>query len=148
MNVTILAISDSDKDFRPLVDEYTKRLGKSVQIINLKPIKHGSREQIIAKETDMLAERLAKYTDSYRILLSKEGKALTTEQFTKQINISPPITFIIGGPYGFDEKRLASCIDLRLSFGAQTMPHGLVKVVLLEQIYRASTILQHKSYHY
>lgn len=58
------------------------------------------------------------------------------------------VVFIIGGPYGFDEPKLTPSIDSKISFGAITLPHGLAKVTLLEQLYRISTIEQGKSYHY
>jgi 23S rRNA (pseudouridine1915-N3)-methyltransferase len=56
--------------------------------------------------------------------------------------------FIIGWPYGLNESALATYIDDKISFGAITLPHGLAKVTLLEQLYRISTIEQGKNYHY
>jgi 23S rRNA (pseudouridine1915-N3)-methyltransferase len=56
--------------------------------------------------------------------------------------------FIIGWPYGLDEPVLAKYIDVKISFWAITLPHGLAKVTLLEQLYRIGTIEDGKSYHY
>lgn len=79
---TILSISDSDKHFASAIQEYTKRLGKFIQIKNVKPIKNGSQEHVIQKETDTLIEILEKkYTQYNKILLSKEGKILDTFEF-------------------------------------------------------------------
>jgi 23S rRNA (pseudouridine1915-N3)-methyltransferase len=56
--------------------------------------------------------------------------------------------FIIGWPYWLNEPALATYIDSKISFGAITLPHGLAKVTLLEQLYRVGMIEQGKSYHY
>ncbi len=144
---TILSISDSDKHREKVVDEYSKRLGKSVKIINIKPSKNGTTQQIIAKDTENMIVQLKKFSDVLKILLSKEGKSLDTMQFAALCK-NKDIVFIIGGPYGFDEPTLTPYIDSKLSFGSITLPHGLAKVTLLEQLYRISTIRQGKSYHY
>ncbi|MCX6822936.1 MAG: 23S rRNA (pseudouridine(1915)-N(3))-methyltransferase RlmH [candidate division SR1 bacterium] len=144
---TILNISDSDKHRQSVVDEYTKRLGKSIKIINLKPSKNGSVQQIIAADTQNIITHLSKFSDTQKILLSKEGKQLDTMQLVSLIR-NKDIVFIIGGPYGLDEPALAKYIDSNISFGAITLPHGLAKVTLLEQLYRVGTIEQGKSYHY
>lgn len=147
MKVKIVCISDSDKHFVSAIDEYLKRLGKDVEIISLKPEKNGTHAQIITKETDKLIDRLAKNTD-YKILLSKDGKALSTEHIVKTIEWHNNITFIIGGPYGLNEERLDNLIDMKISFGQITLPHGLAKLTLLEQVYRAKSIMEGREYHY
>ena len=78
--LTILSISDSDKHREKVVEEYTKRLGKSVKIVNIKPSKNGNTHQIIAKDTETIIAHLQKITDSTKILLSKEGKSVDTHQ--------------------------------------------------------------------
>lgn len=151
MTITLLCISDSDKHFASALAEYMKRMNKTVDIINIKPVKHGSRQQIIDKETVSIIAKITKkkYTQSRIYLLSKEGKAYTSERFGKLlIEKYVPTTFIIGWPYGLDEEQLASYIHWKISLGIHTMPHGLAKLVLLEQIYRATTIISGKSYHY
>lgn len=92
---TILSISDSDKHRQPIVEEYAKRLGKSVKIINLKPSKNGTRQQIIAKDTELIISQLQKFSDSMKILLSKEGKNLDTMQLASLVK-NKNILFIIG----------------------------------------------------
>lgn len=141
MKIKVLCISDSDKHFASAIAEYLKRMGKYIEIIALKPEKNGTREQIIAKETDTIIAKLTKNAD-YKILLSKDGKALSTEEIVKTILSNNNITFLIGGPYGFDEKRLDSILDMKLSIGKITLPHGLAKLTLLEQLYRAKSIIE------
>lgn len=145
----ICAISDSNKHFQTPIDEYLKRLGKSIDLVDLKPTKHWSRQQIITQETEKILTKITKLKSKwYRIvLLIKEGDQLTTEQChtsRKHKNVC----FVIGWPYGVDESLLAGVVDDRISFGAQTMPHGLAKLVLIEQIYRVQMIEQGRQYHY
>jgi 23S rRNA (pseudouridine1915-N3)-methyltransferase len=79
--------------------------------------------------------------------LSKEGKQLDTLALHTLLTNKNTV-FIIGWPYGLNEQSLDKYIDAKISFGAITLPHGLAKVTLLEQLYRISTIEQGKSYHY
>jgi len=144
---TILSISDSDKHRQSVVDEYAKRLWKSVKILNLKPSKNGNVQQIIAADTQNIITHLSKFSDMQKILLSKEGKPLDTMQLVSLVRNKDAV-FVIGWPYGLDEPALATYIDSKISFGAITLPHGLAKVTLLEQLYRIGTIEQWKSYHY
>jgi 23S rRNA (pseudouridine1915-N3)-methyltransferase len=144
---TILSISDSDKHRQSVVDEYTKRLWKSVKIINLKPSKNGNVQQIISADTQNIITHLSKFSDTQKILLSKEWKPLDTMRLATLVRNKDSV-FIIWWPYGLDEPALTKYIDSRISFGAITLPHGLAKVTLLEQLYRVGTIEQGKSYHY
>lgn len=143
----ILNISDSDKHREKVVEEYTKRLGKSVKIENIAPSRKGNNEQMIQADTENIIAKLGKFSEYKKVLLSKEGKQLTTMELHKQF-MNKDIIFIIGGPYGLNESELAKHIESKISFGAITLPHGLAKVTLLEQLYRISTIEQGKSYHY
>jgi len=75
---TILSISDSDKHREKVVEEYTKRLGRSVKIENIKPSRKGNTEQMIQADTENIIVKLEKFSDYTKILLSKEGKVVTT----------------------------------------------------------------------
>ncbi len=86
------------------------------------------------------------------VLLSDRGRAMTSEEFAERIGKAlnsgrGRLLFTVGGPYGvgpeFEERA-----DERLSLGPMTLPHELARVVLLEQIYRALTILKGRSYHH
>lgn len=148
MKIKLICISDSDKHFAQAIAEYCKRLGTDLQIIDIKPEKNGNRQQIITKETEKLIDALAKHKDSHRILLAKEGKEYTTENFVKMIEKYNTITFVIGGPYWPDLTLIKPHIDDYVAFGAMTMPHGLAKLVLLEQVYRGKMIMEGREYHY
>lgn len=153
--ISIWSISDSDKHFSDAILEYTKRLWKDIQIINYKTSKKDNQAQIIQEDTEMIIEKVEsakKAKNAYVILLSKDGKSLDTDQRRYMIELkriqSQDIIFLIGWPYGFDEEKLGTLVDLKLSFGAVTMPHGLVKLVVLEQIYRCLQIIGGRQYHY
>jgi 23S rRNA (pseudouridine1915-N3)-methyltransferase len=146
----ILNISDSDKHFSSAIDEYVKRLGKQLSFDTLKPFKDSNRDLIIKKETESIITSIEKkYANMQKILLAKEGKNLTTEELHQLIQHQDCV-FIIGGPYGVERESLKKAFPemKELSFGAMTMPHGLAKLVLAEQLYRCSTLDSRKNYHY
>lgn len=144
----ILAISDSHKHFAEAIAEYTKRLDKIVDLQTLKPSRKDDPTSAKKEETTALITALAK-KPSPVILLAKEGKAFTSEQFAQYLEThQQQATFVIGGPYGIESELLKSSISTEISFGQQTMPHGLALLVLFEQLRRAQCILQGKKYHY
>ena len=146
---TILSISDSDKHWASAIAEFEKRLGKTLTIENLKPAKNWSREQIIAKDTENMIQLLTKkYTQYYKILMSKDGKLVSTEDFHALCSQHNHIVFIIWWPYGLEESQLVSLIDNKIAFWKITLPHWLAKLTLAEQIYRSETIKTGKTYHY
>ena len=147
--ISILSISDSDKHRSSAIQEYEKRLGKWLIIDNIKPSKNGSNDQIIQKDTEQIIQLLQKkYQQHYKILMSKDGKLMTTEELYSTVSKYNHIVFIIWGPYGLDEKQLTTIINEKIWFGKITLPHGLAKLTLAEQIYRCETIKTWKSYHY
>lgn len=114
---TILSISDSDKHWASAITEFEKRLGKTLQIENLKPAKNGTREQIIAKDTETIIQTLEKKYKTYcKIMMSKDGKLVNTEEFAKLCTTHNHIVFVIGGPYGLDESQLTNIIQTKIAF--------------------------------
>ena len=85
-----------------------------------------------------------------RIALDEHGKDLSTEKFSQVVeawqNNSQPIALLIGGPDGLDPALKATCTGL-IRLSSMTMPHPLVRVVLIEQLYRAWSILVNHPYH-
>lgn len=158
MKITILAVGKvKEKFFREALAEYGKRLSRycKLQIIevedekaeeNLSPLQI---EQIKEKE----GKRLLRYMDqdAWRIALAIEGKKLDSPAFSEKIeNLGimgkSHIIFVIGGSLGLHDRVLRSA-DERLSFSDLTFPHQLMRVILLEQIYRAYRISCHEPYH-
>lgn len=90
-------------------------------------------------------------SDRVTILLDERGKQMSSLAFAKWIggfeDMGEPLTFVIGGPFGMSDAIKAQAKH-RLALSEMTIPHNQAKVMLLEQLYRAFTILRGKSYHY
>lgn len=142
----------------PLQDmtaEYLKRLGPhmkwSTREVVETPFRDVSqRSQILKEEAKRIREAVPE--DAYLIILEASGKTFDSEAFAKQVdrwseNGSRTLAFVLGGPLGIDDV-LKQEADVLLSLSVLTMPHDLARVVLLEQLYRAMTILNRKTYHY
>lgn len=146
MKITIINVSDNDKHFKQAIEEYLKRLGKDVKIIDIKPEKNWSIQQIKRSETEKIIKHIDKNND-YKIVLSIDGHLFNSIDISKTIENKNNITFIIWWPYWLDEELLKN-IDSKWSFWKITLPHWLAKLTLLEQIFRAKTIIENKNYHY
>ena len=157
MNITVLTVGKlKEKYFKDAVSEYVKRLSRfgKTEIIELPDekipdnVSEKQVEQIKIKEGKNILSHLKNNT--YFITLCVEGNELSSEEIAEKINTlsmrTAHITFAIGGSLGLsDEVKKAS--PLRLSFGKITLPHQLIRVVLLEQIYRAFKINANETYH-
>lgn len=138
------------------IKEYVKRLSKYTKVtiveVNdvMAPENLSLAEQEIVKEKE--AEKLKKQIkDSYVIALALEGKMLDSVAFAKEIEKiqtyhSSCITFLIGGSLGLSNILLKEANYL-LSFSKMTFPHQLMRLILLEQIYRSFRILNNEPYH-
>ncbi len=158
MKISILTVGKiKEKYLSDAISEYSKRLGRycKLEIIQVQDEKETERssdaqkKQIIEKEADRLLPFIN--DDSYIIALAIDGRSLTSEGFAEKINSlgingKSHITFIIGGSLGLSPRLLAKS-DYRLSFSAMTFPHQLMRVILLEQIYRGFRIIHHEPYH-
>jgi len=157
MNITILCVGKiKEKFFSDAISEYSKRLSRfcKLEIIEVKDIKipenasEKEHEAILEKEGEQIISKIPK--DSYVLPLCIEGKELSSPELADKISSismeKSHITFIIGGSLGMSAtvKKLG---NLHLSFGKMTLPHQLMRVVLLEQIYRAFKINAKESYH-
>ena len=139
------------------IDEFKKRLSKycKLEIIELEDEK--APENLSDKEMLMIKEKegkkiLSKIKDnSYVIALAIDGKNLSSEELAETINklgvrgISN-ITFVIGGSLGLSDEVLSRA-DYKLSFSKMTFPHQLMRLILLEQVYRAYRINNGEPYH-
>ncbi len=133
--------------------EYKKRLSSwiNVDLIELPTVSLSSANNINIvknKEGDILLKTIQ--NSDYLIVLSEEGEQLSSTDFTQFIDkaqLKGNIKFIIGGTYGLDE-RIKKRANFLLSFSKMTFTHEMIRVFLIEQIYRAYTILKNKKYHY
>ena len=148
--IKIYIFVDSHKHFREAIFEYMKRLWKQLELIELKPVKKWTPEQIIFAETNILKEKLLKES-WYKIILSPNGKNISTEDLSGVIegakNIWKKVIFAIWWANGLDYTLLKDPIDIELSLWKMILPHSLALTVLLEQIYRCSEIERGSGYH-
>lgn len=127
------------------VNDYYERVNKyhKISILELK-----DSENIIDEEKELL--KIIQNDKSYKILLDIKGEEFSSIEFSTLINDKlthfSSITFIIGSSNGVSEN-IKNFVNQRISFGKITMPHGLFRAVLLEQIYRSFKILNNESYH-
>jgi len=154
LDIQIIAIGKlKEKHYLGACFEYQKRLSAfgSVRIEELKPEPFSKNTQIKAQklENQRLLNCLSKYDPDQIILLDKSGKELDSislANYLEKYN-QKKIVLVIGGALGFNQELLAKYKN-HLSFSKMTFPHELARVILLEQLYRAATIIKKKDYHY
>lgn len=154
MNINIICIGKiKEKYILDGIQEFTKRMqafGK-LKIFELKEDGNDTNRSIsIEKEAKSILETLEK-NKGFKILLDIQGKTPSSEEMALQIekialNGNNTINFIIGGSYGVSEDVRKSA-DLRLSFSKMTFPHQLMRLILIEQIYRWFSIIKNTKYH-
>lgn len=158
MKIKLITVGKlKEKYLKDGIAEYVKRLGRfaKFELIELADEKTPDRasqsenDQILSKEGDRIAAKIA--DRDYVIVLAIEGKQYASEEFSQlladvTVKGYSDITFIIGGSLGLDPsiKKRANAL---LSFGKLTLPHQLMRLVLVEQIYRAFMIQQGSPYH-
>jgi len=158
MRISVIAVGRlKDSAERGLADRYIDRfekLGRQIGLGALDEVELGeSRAQTAAaRRDDEAAAMLGRVPARARIVvLDAGGKQLTSEDFAALLASwrdegVPAAAFLIGGPDGHG-RTLAGAADMALSLGRMTLPHGLARVVVAEQLYRAATILTGHPYH-
>ena len=158
MKITIITVGKiKEKYLKDAISEYAKRLGKycKLEIIEVADEKTPDQagEVLERQIRDKEAERICKYfrDDAYIIALAIEGEMLDSEELANKISSlgvqgKSHITFVIGGSIGLG-KEVLSRADYKLSFSKMTFPHQLMRVILLEQIYRSYRIISGHAYH-
>lgn len=158
MKITVLAVGKiKEKFYRQAIEEFEKRLSRycKLEIIEVTDEKtpdnasYAQELQIKEKEGQRLLKHLK--GDAWTCVLAVDGKMLDSVQFSKKIESLgvagvSHMAFVVGGSLG-----LAECVleraDYALSFSKMTFPHQLMRVVLLEQIYRGYRIMANEPYH-
>ena len=158
MKITIISVGKiKEKYFVDAINEYSKRLSKycKLNIVEVKDEK--TKENASVTEEDIVKETegkriLEKISDSSKVIaLAIEGVEYDSVELAKQLESyrlsgTSDLTFIIGGSLGL-HKSVLDRADLKLSFSKMTFPHQLMRVILLEQIYRSFRIINNEPYH-
>lgn len=158
MKITILTVGKiKEKFYREAIEEYTKRLSRysRVEIVEMAdektPDRASEAEEKLIKEKE--GERLLRYVKDtdYVCALAIEGQQLDSVELSGKLEALgvggvSSIVFVIGGSLGLSEQVLRRA-DYKLSFSKMTFPHQLMRVILLEQIYRSFRIMHGEPYH-
>lgn len=156
MQIKLLAIGKTDdSQVQSLMDDYQKRLGFYIKfefeiIPDLKKVKNLSEEQQKQKEGELILNKLNP-TDVL-ILLDENGKQLDSVGFSdylqKYMNSGiKQLVFVIGGPYGFSNEVYEKSSG-KISLSKMTFSHQMIRLFMIEQLYRAFTILKNEPYHH
>lgn len=155
MNIKILAVGKIKEKFsKDWILEFEKRLSPycsfSVTEIPAEPIfDENSYEKYKLIEGEKILSQIK--PDSYVITLEIEGKTLSSQGFADKIEELSSmgineITFVIGGANGLSQE-VSGRADFKLSFSKMTFTHQMIRLILIEQIYRAFKIIKHENYH-
>ena len=158
MKISIICVGKiKEKFYRMALDEYTKRMSSYCKLEILEvadektPDNASDHEMTLIKDKE--GERILKNSrrDAMVIALAIDGKMLSSEQLADKIGQlgvmgESQIQFIIGGSLGLSDRVLKEA-DMLLSFSKMTFPHQLMRVILLEQIYRSYRIIHGEPYH-
>lgn len=156
MKIVLLSVGKVDSDFfAQAIETYRKRVNfyLSFDIENVADIKNtrklSEKEQKIQEGDNIL--KFIQPTD-YMVLLDDKGKQYSSAEFArfieKKTHVVPKrLVFVVGGPYGFSDEIYARANE-KLSLSKMTFTHQMVRLVFVEQLYRAMTILNNEPYHH
>ena len=156
MQIKLLAIGKTDnKAIQTLIDDYSSRLGHYIRfelevIPDLKQSKSLSESLQKEKEGELILKKLS--SSDELILLDERGKTYSSLEFSdylqKKMNSGlKQLVFVIGGPYGFSEAVYERAHG-KISLSKMTLSHQMIRPFVVEQLYRAMTILRNEPYHH
>jgi 23S rRNA (pseudouridine1915-N3)-methyltransferase len=151
MKIKILSLRKTgDKNIDNLEADYLRRFKKyaTVELIDIKRRKILSHQMATHNELLKIQSKLSSH--EYRILLTEKGCTLNTQEFTNLMKTIinkgySAVSFIIGGPTGYPEK-LDECVDKRIALSTMIFPHKIIRLLLIEALYRAFDIMKGGSY--
>lgn len=158
MKITVISVGKiKEKYLKDAINEYSKRLSSYCNLNHIEVSDEKAPETLSAKEALKIIEKegqkiLAKIKDSqYVFALDLGGKQRTSEEFSKELEKLPiygdsDVVFIIGGSLGLS-KEVIKRSNTQICFSKMTFPHQLMKVILLEQVYRGYRIMKGEPYH-
>lgn len=158
MNISIITVGKlKEKYLKQGIDEYLKRLGPYAKVDVIEVADEKAPENLSETEMEQVKDKegeriLAKISDdTYVIILAIHGKMLSSEELAREIDQlatygKSKIAFVIGGSLGLS-KHVEKRANYALSFSKMTFPHQLMRLVLVEQVYRAFRINRGDAYH-
>lgn len=156
MKISLIVIGKTDASyFVDAINEYKNRLVHYIPfemevIPDIKNVKNLREEQQKEKEGELILKMLQ--PGDYLVLLDEHGKSYTSMEFATYLErkmhvVSKRLVFVIGGPYGFSEAVYKAASE-KISLSKMTFSHQMIRLIFVEQIYRAMTILNNEPYHH
>lgn len=156
MKISLVVIGKTDAGYLiEAIEDYKSRLKHYIPfemevIPDVKNAKNLSEAQQKEKEGEMILKMVQ--PGDYLVLLDDKGKEYTSMQFSSYIEkkmhtVPKRLVFVVGGPYGFSEA-VYGAAEEKISLSKMTFSHQMVRLIFIEQIYRAMTILNHEPYHH
>ncbi|MFZ4455500.1 MAG: 23S rRNA (pseudouridine(1915)-N(3))-methyltransferase RlmH [Bacteroidales bacterium] len=156
MKISLLVVGKTtERYFNEAIDEYKNRLKHYIPfemevIPELKNTKNLSESQQKEREGELILKNVQ--AGDYLVLLDERGKEFSSIKFAEYIEkkthtVSRRLIFVVGGPYGFSEKVYEAAQE-KISVSKMTFSHQMIRMIFVEQIYRAMTILNNEPYHH
>ena len=156
MKISLVVIGKTDAAyFVDAINEYKNRLVHYIPfemevIPDIKNVKNLREDQQKEKEGELILKTLQ--PGDYLVLLDEHGKSFTSMEFStyieRKMHVVPKrLVFVIGGPYGFSEAVYKAASE-KISLSKMTFSHQMIRLIFVEQIYRAMTILNNEPYHH
>lgn len=150
MTINLICVGNLKETFsKQEQEEYLKRLSAFCKV-NVIEIKEQNQFENSSVTLEKEGEEILKKLKGYVILCDIKGKELSSpalaEKLENLMQTNSEISFVVGGSYGVCEK-VKSLSKEKISFSPMTFPHNLFRIILLEQVYRAFTIINGKTYH-
>lgn len=156
MKITLLVIGKTDARYLvEAIDEYKSRLSHYVPfeltvIPDVKNVRNLSEAQQKEREGELILKALQ--PGDYLVLLDEGGREFSSTEFAAYIekkmhSVPKRLAFVIGGPYGFSEAVYRAAQE-KISLSRMTFSHQMVRLIFVEQVYRAMTILNNEPYHH
>lgn len=155
MKTTLILVGrTADKLYTEGIADYAQRVGHympfEVKVIpELRNNKNMSEQQQKDKEGELILKNIE--AKDYVVLLDEHGRQFRSIEFARWVGgrqqAGQPLTFVIGGPYGFSEA-VYQRADFKISLSPMTFSHQMVRLIFVEQLYRACTIMRGEPYHH
>jgi 23S rRNA (pseudouridine1915-N3)-methyltransferase len=151
VELVLLAVGKLRPSYREAMDDYLRRLGRYLKVREVEVREASRAPSPEAQRTEEGERLLARRPPGSRLVaLARQGAGWTSEELARRLerwlHEARPVALAIGGSHGLDPELIAGASD-RWSLGPLTLPHELARVVVAEQLYRASTILRGEPYH-
>jgi 23S rRNA (pseudouridine1915-N3)-methyltransferase len=151
VEIALLAVGKLRPSLREACDDYLRRLSRYVRVREVE-VREAARAPTLAAQRRQEASRLRERAPAGAdiVVLAREGRSLTSDALARQMErwqlAGRPLVLLLGGSRGLDPELMAEA-EMRWSLGPLTLPHELARLVVLEQVYRAFTILRGEPYH-